>query len=347
MADERVLTTKYRPPTFDDVIGQPHAVKMLKAIAKNPKSAPKSIVLHGEWGTGKTSNARIFARAMACEKFPQTGKVCGKCYGCRNAENPAARRYYEYDSAQVGNVQQVKDLKPVFEMMTDHYRVIVLDEAHLISKAAQSALLKQVEEGNNKTFFLFVSTDYDKILKTIHSRSIPVEFFKVKEEVMVTHLRGIAEKESDEKIHESILEKIAFKADGHVRDAVMLLNQYLIEPDEELLDVPIHGLIRFFDSLSKGDKERTLAAVSQVMKFPMYQVRKSMYFVVHKMVEAHVLRLEESEYTDIVKVYGSGVMNIFKMVTEVWAENVFEDKHLAYSFMLTLMKMFFNNKKQA
>jgi len=335
-----VLTRKYRPKVFEEVVGQDLAVKILKSVAKNPAKAPNSLVLSGPWGTGKTTLARIFGRALACDNFKTTGKICLKCSGCKRWEE-ISNRYIEYDSSMVGNVGQIRELKPVFEMATDYYRVIVLDEAHLISRQAQSAMLKVIEEGSPTTFFVLCSTDPEMILDTIHSRSLPIDLYKVDGVVIMDYLKGIYESETgDTNISENVLNRIAFKCDGHVRDAVMLLEGYMVSNDESVLDLPIDDIITFFDLLTQGDKNAAIGAVMKgIMRHPIHQIQKSLNFVVLQMVSTHV-RQSEGVYSVITKRMGMGVFQLFKMVSENWTQGVFKDKYLTASFFLALVNKF-------
>jgi DNA polymerase III subunit gamma/tau len=338
-----VLTRKYRPHVFETVVGQDLAVKLLKAVAKKPSRSANSLVLSGPWGTGKTTLARVFGRALSCENFLTTGRICMKCSGCRNWDK-LSNRYIEYDSSMVGNVQQIRELKPVFEMVTEFYRVIVLDEAHLISRQAQSSMLKVIEEGPPKTFFVLCSTDPDMILDTIHSRSLPVDLYKVGNAVIVDHLKNIYKNETGkDDISPDVLERIAFKCDGHVRDAVMLLEGYMVSEDESVLDLPIDDIRMFFDMVSKGEREQAIAVVSKgIMRHPVHQIQKSLNYVVMQMVASHVRK--GGNYLEIAQRLNLRVYDIFKIASDSWSQGVFKDKYLTASFFLTLVNQFTNRR---
>lgn len=339
MAD---LTKKYRPKTFEEVIGQPLAVKILKAIAKKPEQETNCIILSGDWGCGKTTLARIFGRALNCESFKTTGKICLKCKGCLSW-GETNNRYIEYDSSSVGNVNQIKDLKPVFGLYTDFYRVIVLDEAHLISRQAQSALLKELEEGTGKTFFVLCSTDPDDILKTIHSRSTPVEIFKVDNATMTEFLQRVYNEEredTDKEISKDILDKIAFKADGHVRDALKLLANYMREFDEEVLNLPINDIKDFFIEVAQGKNDEAILRLQKnIMKYPVSQVHRSLNYVVLQLVATYA-RGVNTVYSGLAKFYGVRVLDIFDYVAEMHVQGVFKDRYLTTSLFLTFIKKF-------
>ena len=332
------LTTKLRPKSFEEVIGQTLAVKILKAVARKPSESSTSLILSGDYGCGKTTLARIFGRALACETFKDTGKICFKCESCRRWED-VTNRYVEYDSSMVGNVQQIKDMKPVFELYTDYYRVITLDEAHLMSRPAQSALLKTLEEGNPHTFFVLCSTDPKGILDTIHSRSLPVDFYKVDQKIISDYLSGVFEKETGEKIEERIVDKIAFKADGHVRDGVITLETYMLERDEEILNIPLNDIAFFFVYIGQGKKKESEEQIQKIMKYPIAQIQRTLNYVVMKAVETHVMGLD-NVYKNITDIYKDNIINVFKLVSELWVQGCFKDKYLTISFFYTLLRMY-------
>lgn len=336
-------TRKHRPDKFEDVIGQVLAKKILTAVVKKTDRASRSLILHGPWGTGKTTLARIFGKALSCENFKKLGRICDECDHCKNFDKVSSR-YIEYDSSMVGNVQQVKDLKPVFEQWTDHFRVIVFDEAHLISRAAQSALLKVVEEGPENTFFVFVTTEFDKVLRTIISRSTPVELFKVDQGTVVGHLQGLWDIEMpDTEVEKDILEKVAFKANGHVRDAVMLLGDYALTMDEAILNVPINDIAKFFYFMAQGKDEIALKQVDTLMKYPLIQIKRGINFVIMRMMKEYVLR-EGGDYKRITDITKDKTIKLFKLVSDLWVQGVYEDKYLTYSFFLTVLRLFGGKK---
>jgi len=240
----------------------------------------------------------------------------------------------------VGNVNQIRDLKPVFEMVTDFYRVIVLDEAQLISRQAQAACLKVIEEGSPKTFFVLCSTDPDMILDTIHSRSLPVDFFKVDGPVIKTFLKEIYEKETGKTdISDDILSKIAFKSDGHVRDAVMLMEGYMVSNDEAVLALPLDDIAEFLLCLGNNDGRSAIGVVRyKIMKHPTHQIQKSLNYLVMQLVSSHVMG--SGQYLNVAQSLGERSMMLFRLVSENWVQGVFNDKYLTVSFFLSLVKQF-------
>lgn len=219
-----MITQQHRPKVFSEVAGHKNVVDTLKCIAKNPENAPRTIVLQGEFGTGKTTCARILARALNCPNAVN-GEPCGNCPVC-NADLDICPFYLEFDSAVVGNVETIRDLRDTFYYNSDTgYRVIVLDECHLISKQAQAALLKVFEETKGRIFFVLCTTDAQLLLPTIRSRSLELRFNLIPSIFLKENLKSIAEKEKID-IDDETLDLIVSRSEGHARNAQMLLDRY-------------------------------------------------------------------------------------------------------------------------
>lgn len=224
-----MLTQQYRPKTFKEVAGHQNITETLKCIAKNPTNAPRTIILQGEYGTGKTTCARILARALNCPN-QVNGEPCGNCPVC-NADLDLSPYYVEYDSAVVGGVEQIRDLRETFYFNSDKgYKIVVLDECHLITKTAQGALLKVFEETKGNIFFILCTTDAQMLLPTIRSRSLELRFNLIPDVYLKQNLKGIAEKEGID-IDDETLDLIVDRSEGHARNAQMLLDRYQLLGD--------------------------------------------------------------------------------------------------------------------
>lgn len=221
-----MITQSCRPQTFREVSGQSIPKAVLKSICKSPETSPKTIILEGEYGTGKTSCARIFAKALNCKYKTKDGDACGVCEDCTNDISNSIY-YAEYDSSIIGNISDIKELKETFYFNKSlGYKVIVLDEAHLITPQAQSTLLKLFEEGLEGVFFVLCTTNSSKILNTIRSRALSLQFDLLSIEDIEHNLKNICENYLQIEIESDIIKLIAERSKGHLRDAHMLLEQY-------------------------------------------------------------------------------------------------------------------------
>lgn len=224
-----MITQTHRPKVFKEVAGHKNVVDTLKCIAQRPENAPRTIILQGEFGTGKTTCARILARALNCPNAVN-GEPCGNCPVC-NSDLDISPFYVEYDSAVIGNVETIRGLRETFYYNSDKgYRVIVLDECHLISKQAQGALLKVFEETKGNVFFVLCTTDAQTLLPTIRSRSLELRFNLIPDVFLKENLQGICKKENIQ-IDDDTLDLIVSRSEGHARNAQMLLDRYQLLGD--------------------------------------------------------------------------------------------------------------------
>lgn len=218
-----ILANKYRPVTFADVVGQSHIKPILQAIVASGE-VPPALIFSGTRGVGKTTCARIFAAALNCQN-PDNGDSCGTCAQCMAVRNFNSSSVLEIDAASSGGVNEVRKIKDLCHYGHEgEWRVILLDEAHSMSKEAYNALLKILEEPPTKTVFVLVTTEPEKIIGTVRSRSMPFEFRRVKLSDLASRLRHIAETEGIEGDDE-LFSEISKSAQGGLRDAVMLLDQ--------------------------------------------------------------------------------------------------------------------------
>lgn len=238
-----MLSIIEQPKTFSEMVGQDLVKKCLLHISKNPDQSPRIILLSGEYGTGKSLAAKIFTRALNCPNKLSNGDACGKdnCHICGQDISDSIF-YNEYDSAIVGNVDTIKDLRNTFYFGYEKgYKVIVLDEFQLCSKASQGALLKVFEQPDPNVFFIICTTDQDKLLPTIISRSLVLCYNKIKSTEIEEYLHKLCIKYTDRltNIEEvelnNNLSLIAKKSNGHIRNALMLLDKlFLLQKDFKL-----------------------------------------------------------------------------------------------------------------
>jgi len=219
-----VFARKYRPLGFDDMVGQEHVVDTLRRAITSDRVA-HAYIFTGTRGVGKTTTARIIARALNCEKGP-TAEPCGVCAACTAIIGGSSFDVMEIDGASNNGVDDIRELRDNigYSSMTGRYRVIVIDEVHMLTKNAWNALLKTLEEPPKNVIFILATTEVQKIPATIQSRCQRYDFRRISAERLAAHLAKICEKESVT-FEKSALMLIARKADGSVRDSLSLLDQ--------------------------------------------------------------------------------------------------------------------------
>jgi DNA polymerase-3 subunit gamma/tau len=218
------LARKYRPQKFADLIGQPHVTRTLQNAISLDKLYP-ALIFSGMKGVGKTSAARILAKALNCEKGPDI-EPCNECPVCIEITEDKAPDYIEIDGASNNGVEEVRNLKEKvkYKPFKNRFRVVVIDEVHMLSNSAWNALLKTIEEPPEFTYFIMATTDFHKIPATIVSRCQHFEFKRIPHEIMVKLLKEICGKENI-KITDYSLYLIAKASEGSLRDAKKILDQ--------------------------------------------------------------------------------------------------------------------------
>lgn len=256
------LARKYRPQQFIELIGQPHITKTLQNAIKMDKLYP-SLIFSGMKGVGKTSAARILAKALNCEKGPSP-EPCNKCAVCMEITEDKSPDYIEIDGASNNGVEEVRSLreKVKYKPFKNRFRVIVIDEVHMLSNSAWNALLKTVEEPPEHTYFIMATTDFHKIPSTIVSRCQHFEFKRIPTEIIVSLLENICKKEKIS-ISEYSLYLIAKTSEGSLRDSKKILDQAIAISNGDVKDkniIDILGIIEeeIFFELTKAvfTKER-------------------------------------------------------------------------------------------
>ena len=220
----QALYRKWRPQTFDEVVGQKHITETLKNQVKTGRLSHAYIFI-GTRGTGKTTCARILAKAVNCEN-PVDGNPCGVCPACRGISEGSVMDVVELDAASNNSVDNVRALREeaVFTPATVKKRVYIIDEVHMLSTAAFNALLKILEEPPEHLMFILATTELQKVPATILSRCQRHSFKRIDAEAIAQYLQYIASKEGFT-LQPEAAELIARLADGGVRDALSLLDQ--------------------------------------------------------------------------------------------------------------------------
>ena len=220
-----VSARKYRPMTFDTVVGQSALTTTLKNAVKSGKLA-HAFLFCGPRGVGKTTCARIFAKAINCMNPTADGEACNECESCQSFNEQRSFNIFELDAASNNSVDNIKTLMEQTRIppQVGKYKVFIIDEVHMLSAAAFNAFLKTLEEPPSYVIFILATTEKHKILPTIISRCQIYDFDRMSVPDIINHLKMVAEKEG---IHyeEEALNVIAEKADGGMRDALSIFDQ--------------------------------------------------------------------------------------------------------------------------
>lgn len=225
MSEYIVSARKYRPQTFDTLVGQKSISTTLKNAIKNEKLA-QAFLFCGSRGVGKTSTARILAKTINCTDRTDNVEACGKCESCVSFDEGASLNVYELDAASNNSVEDIRSLIDQVRVAPQigTHKVYIIDEVHMLSTAAFNAFLKTLEEPPKHAIFILATTEKHKIIPTILSRCQIFDFNRIKVADIAEHLGTIATKEGIDADPEG-LHLIAQKADGALRDALSIFDQ--------------------------------------------------------------------------------------------------------------------------
>jgi DNA polymerase-3 subunit gamma/tau len=237
-----IYARKYRPKTFEEMIGQKHVVQTLVNAVKNNRVA-QAYIFSGMRGVGKTTTARILAKALNCQTGP-TPNPCNKCEFCREINEDRSVDVLEIDGASNRGIDEVRSLREgvKYRPIRSRYKVIIIDEVHMLTREAFNALLKTLEEPPPHTIFIFATTEFHKVPATIVSRCQHFEFKKISHKEIINHLLDITQKEKIT-ISSYGLNLIADAADGSLRDAQSLLDQAVSYSGENISDEDLKEIL--------------------------------------------------------------------------------------------------------
>jgi DNA polymerase-3 subunit gamma/tau len=257
----QVLARRWRPQRFEDLVGQDVVVRTLRNALASGQIA-HAYLFSGLRGVGKTTVARLLAKALNCERGP-TPEPCGECAACQEIVAGSSMDVLELDAASNRGIDAVRDLREVARILPvrDRYRVFILDEAHQITPDAFNALLKILEEPPPHVIFIFASTDKQKFPATILSRCLQVDFRPIAEDVIVTRMLAIAASEGFP-LTQPAAQLIARAAEGSLRDALSLLDRVKAFAGEAVDEgsvarvlglPPMETVLALFRALAAGD----------------------------------------------------------------------------------------------
>jgi DNA polymerase-3 subunit gamma/tau len=269
-----VLARKYRPQTFDEVVGQAHVTRTLKNAIKGGRVA-HAILFSGPRGTGKTTIARILAKAMNCESGA-TPTPCNTCRSCTDITAGRGVDVFEIDGASNNSVDQVRELRENLRYMPAHsrHKIYIIDEVHMLSIAAFNALLKTLEEPPAHVLFFFATTEVRKIPVTILSRCQRHDLKRIDLDAVANHLSTLCDRESVSVAADNLW-AIARESGGSMRDALSLLDQVLACGDSRMDEGYVMRLLGSLDrqvlvdisrAVFAGNMPRILALIEEVYK---------------------------------------------------------------------------------
>jgi DNA polymerase-3 subunit gamma/tau len=270
-----VLARKWRPRVFDDVVGQEHVTRTLQNAIKQDRVA-HALLFTGSRGVGKTSCARILAKAMNCERGPTTDP-CGQCPACVEITGGTSTDVFEIDGASNNSVDQIREIRESVKFVPSRgkRKMYIIDEVHMLTTAAFNALLKTLEEPPAHVLFVFATTEPHKIPETILSRCQRFDFKRIPEKKIVDAITRIASKEGVH-VEPAALHHIAREAEGGMRDSLSLLDQVIAFCGTEITEVQVREVLGIADrrilsdltaAILEGNSQRALLLVEDLFHF--------------------------------------------------------------------------------
>jgi len=270
----QVIARKYRPQTFRDLVGQEHVTETLGNAIKSNRVA-HAYIFSGARGVGKTTAARILAKALNCVKGP-TPDPCGECDSCKEIAAGSSLDVIEIDAASNRGIDQIRELRDMvrYAPAAARSKVVILDETHMLTDEASNALLKTLEEPPDRVIFVMATTQPEDLMDTIRSRSQHFHFRALTFNEIAGRIRDIAGKE-DLKIDDGAVSVIARMAEGSLRDALSFLEQARAYCGDRIEDkaarelfgvVPEDALNELMEAIAAGSADRALALVHSFQK---------------------------------------------------------------------------------
>ena len=330
----QVLARKWRPQIFEDVIGQSHVTRTIQNAIKT-KRIGHAYIFTGPRGIGKTTTARLLAKALNCEKGP-TPTPCNKCSNCIEISENRFPDVIEIDGASNNSVDDIRDLieRVNYRPAKGRYKIYIIDEVHMLSTSAFNALLKTLEEPPSHVIFVFATTEPHKIPATIMSRCQRFDFRKIPENLIIKRLKFILGEEGITYFSEDSLKIIARAADGSLRDALSILDQALsLDPElkrenlEQVLGLTSKSIIREITaSLIHKDTQKlsqliqsNIAGVRDIKNF----FRELLIYIDELIkIKFELISGEESDKDLIKEIDKEELFHLFNMVNKVVTDSL-------------------------
>ncbi len=269
----QALYRQYRPKTFDDVLGQEHITVTLKNQIKN-NNVSHAYLFSGTKGTGKTSTAKIFSRAVNCLNN-EDGNPCNECEICKGILNESIIDVVEMDAASNRKIEDIRDLKDkvIYPPSRARYKIYIIDEVHMLTNEAFNALLKTLEEPPKHLIFILATTEMERLPQTILSRCQRFEFKRITVDNIILNMKAILE-DKDVVVEDRALSLIARNSEGAMRDALSLLDQCIAYSDRvdyedalEILGIANTDLLfQLVDYIYNKDVENILMQIDEIIQ---------------------------------------------------------------------------------
>lgn len=326
-----MLTNALRPNTWDEVVGQKEAVELLKSIAEEPTDAPKTLLFTGAHGLGKTTCSRLLAKEL-------------NGYSGDISDLDSKMFYNEHDSSTLSRIEDVGGYADLMGSYPGQWTVITFDEIHTLSSNKQSMLLKPLEDVSQKVFYIMITTEVEKIIKPLRSRSLEVEFYPVQKEELTKHLTDIADKRN-ECITDDAKEAISLRSRGHLRNAHILLNKYFMLDDKKFFfwgsnENPITLISNWFIAVKEKDTDEVIENLRLIRNIPLIDLKIFFEeFIWLCSLEKAGVKTDNSDVQRVVKLYGEDIRGIFKYYFSDLFNNIYRTDRDFQSGLLLLYEI--------